>query len=724
VLDPSVARVVRFSVFELDLRDGELRKSGVRLNLPDQLFQLLTTLLERPGELVSRDELRQRLWPAETFVDFEHGLNAAVKRLRDILGDSADTPRFIETVPRRGYRFVAPVRGSPPVAPPVQEVKEDSESGTAPDWSSGKWRHWRPVVAVLAGIVLVAATAAWLLRSQRQTRHLSMRLVPLTTLSGSEGWPDFSPDGVQVAFVGDAPHDAGHQQVYITLVGGGGTRQITNDTRYSFFGPSWSPDGRQIAVHRCPTESYPCELRLISPVGGQDTRFSDFPVAAAAKAAWSPDGRFLAVGRGTSRVKDDTGIYLLPADGGPARRLTTTFTPAFDNGPAFSRDGRSLAYVSCRHMYDCSVSVIEFRSNFEVSGAPRPATPQVGRVFGSVAWTPDGTGLVFGTEGVAGAKYLWRANADGSGHPERIEVAGLAACEPATSTTANHLAFTRELSNQDIYQVTAGRGPEPVVTSSVWDVETAVSPDGRRIAFSTSRSGDTVEVWVSSVDGSGAQQLTHGPGTWQSSAKWSPDGKTIAFDSQAADGYRHIWTINADGGVPTQLTNGPGDQQIPTWSRDGRWVYFAADQSRGGVIWRVRTADRHVERVTSAGAGLFATESADGKEVLYEGPQGAVIGAPLGGGPTHQIVACARGNAAFADTIHGFYYVSCGTNTSPEVHVLDRSTGRDRVLLTLEGLSIWEPFFGLAVSPDGKTVFYGKFTGGVDADLMLIENFR
>ena len=103
--------VVRFGAFELDLRTGELRKAGVRINLPDQPFQVLKTLLDRPGELVTREELRQRLWSAETFVDFEHGLNAAVRRLRDALGDSADVPRFVETLPRRGYRFIAPVAG-------------------------------------------------------------------------------------------------------------------------------------------------------------------------------------------------------------------------------------------------------------------------------------------------------------------------------------------------------------------------------------------------------------------------------------------------------------------------------------------------------------------------------------------------------------------------------------------------------------------------------------
>ena len=110
--DP-VDDLVRFGAFELDLRTGELRRSGVRIHLPDQPFQVLRALLDRPGDLVTREELRQRLWAAETFVDFERGLNAAVRRLRDALGDSADVPRFVETLPRRGYRFIAPVSRQP-----------------------------------------------------------------------------------------------------------------------------------------------------------------------------------------------------------------------------------------------------------------------------------------------------------------------------------------------------------------------------------------------------------------------------------------------------------------------------------------------------------------------------------------------------------------------------------------------------------------------------------
>jgi DNA-binding winged helix-turn-helix (wHTH) protein len=102
--------IARFGIFELDLRTGELRKAGVRMPLPQQAFVVLVTLIEHPNELVTREELRASLWPSDTFVDFEHGVNAAVRRLREVLGDSATTPRYIETLPRRGYRFLLPVQ--------------------------------------------------------------------------------------------------------------------------------------------------------------------------------------------------------------------------------------------------------------------------------------------------------------------------------------------------------------------------------------------------------------------------------------------------------------------------------------------------------------------------------------------------------------------------------------------------------------------------------------
>ena len=154
---------VRFGAFQLNLLTGELRKSGARINLPDQPFQILKALLERPGELISREELRQRLWSAETFVDFEHGLNAAVRRLRDALGDSADVPRFIETLPRHGYRFIAPVIQPPateeassrPEEPTRSEALPPPALALAPSVTRAR------VLGIVATMVLVAAAFMW-----------------------------------------------------------------------------------------------------------------------------------------------------------------------------------------------------------------------------------------------------------------------------------------------------------------------------------------------------------------------------------------------------------------------------------------------------------------------------------------------------------------------------------------------------------------------------------
>jgi TolB-like protein/DNA-binding winged helix-turn-helix (wHTH) protein len=156
---------VRFGVFQLDLRTGELRKAGVRISLPEQPFQVLQALLERPGDLVTREELRQRLWPAETFVDFEHGLNAAVRRLRDALGDSADVPRFVETLPRRGYRFIAPITApsvSIETAPPNQAPIEDRHQ---PSTSNGRRLSrrltWALGLGLVGAVTVLSVAVVW-----------------------------------------------------------------------------------------------------------------------------------------------------------------------------------------------------------------------------------------------------------------------------------------------------------------------------------------------------------------------------------------------------------------------------------------------------------------------------------------------------------------------------------------------------------------------------------
>ena len=172
---PQSHDVFRFGVFELDPRAGELRKSGVRLRLQEQPLQVLLMLLERPGDVVTREELRERLWPDGTFVDFEKGVNTTIQKLREVLDDSATTPRFVETVPRRGYRFIYPVEG--PGSPPVAQA--EGASVLHPPAGAPRYRNWLPLAVAALLIIVVAAIATWMMgdsgtRSDTPVRKFSL----------------------------------------------------------------------------------------------------------------------------------------------------------------------------------------------------------------------------------------------------------------------------------------------------------------------------------------------------------------------------------------------------------------------------------------------------------------------------------------------------------------------------------------------------------------------
>src|SRR6266404_3813420 len=151
--------ILRFGVFEVDLRAGEVRKHGVRIKLQEQPFQVLTQLLKRPGEVVTREELRIQLWPSDTFVDFDNGLNTSINKLREALGDSADSPRFVETLPRRGYRFIAPITG-------VDGTTRGTGAGVSPVTA----KRSRKIVGAVAVAVLAAGIVGGLLWRARQAR--------------------------------------------------------------------------------------------------------------------------------------------------------------------------------------------------------------------------------------------------------------------------------------------------------------------------------------------------------------------------------------------------------------------------------------------------------------------------------------------------------------------------------------------------------------------------
>jgi serine/threonine protein kinase/sugar lactone lactonase YvrE len=577
-------------------------------------------------------------------------------------------------------------------------------------------------VAVIVGCALLAVlVSVWLARRGGTTEQvLPLKKVPLTTLRGAESWPSFSPEGEQVVFAWRGERDE-NLDIYITLIGSPEQRRVTEDPDDDW-GPSWSPDGRRIAyLHGdagAASLSQVGRIHLISPLGGSPVRLSDLRTSA--PLAWSPDGGYVAARNHVEERTGNTGILIVPVAGSKPRVLTTAAAPAFHQAPAFSPDGRRLAYAACTGATSsCDVYVMDLDDAVMPAGKPRRLTHQTVLNINGIAWTRDGSAIVYGTELTPSLRYLWRVDARGSGRPERMEIAGLGAAAPATVASRDRLAFSQTMTDLDIYRFVAGREPEPLLVSSFDDYEPQFSPDGRRIAFSSARSEDAVEIWVAAADGTRAQRLTRGPGRWQGSPHWSPEGRRIAFDSQDAEGRWHIWTVEADGGSVTQLTSGSGDQSVPSWSSDGRWVYFSAGRDRGRDIWRTPATGGRPERLTSEGSGTLALEAADGRSILYQPRDGEapLRSSPLEGGPGRTLIPCVR-QWSFAPTADGIYYVECGAGPDGRLRRFVPETLEDKVIGTLEGFAV-----NLSVSRDGRTVLYNKRVRA-GADLMLLENFR
>ncbi len=300
--DPS-SRIIRFSTFEVNLHTGELRQRGQKVKLQEQPFQVLAALLERPGELVTREELRSKLWPADTFVDFDHSLNAAIKRLRDALGESAERPIFVETVARRGYRFIGNV-----------EILAATPSARPRPW---QWLSTRRT-AVLGGLAACALALSFLYYSHSLRAKAGQPAVtPAVTNVGEKYTPSLSPDGQHLAFVwngGAGPHF----NLYVKVVGTEESLRLTNQ-RSLDFNPVWSPDGRYIAFCRI-LKGEP-GIYIIPALGGAERRVRNTlwddqefdEVFWFGRLSWSPDGKSLAYSDRASR-SEAASIFLLSLD--------------------------------------------------------------------------------------------------------------------------------------------------------------------------------------------------------------------------------------------------------------------------------------------------------------------------------------------------------------------------------------------------------------------------
>ncbi len=571
----------------------------------------------------------------------------------------------------------------------------------------------------MAVVLLVGAvTAVWLRRSPAASRMEPPALVTLTSMSGLESSPTFSPDGEQVAFAWNGEGE-NNWDIYLKLVGSSEVRRLTTDPARDER-PVWSPDGREVAFLRRVTGS--TTLLTVSPVTGTERKLASVESERLVDLAWWGEGRWLALAGWVPG--EGHGVYLVPSEGGQLRALIRAAPAEYYTAVATSPDGRTLALGVCSAAVRCHLKVVDIGPDLTASGSPRSLTPRAGPEVTAVAWTRGGRSVVYSSD-----SRLWRVAVDGSGPAERLDVAGIGAQTPAVAPQHDRLAFALARTTLSIHPLDTTSSSAPILTSSGSDFDVQFSPDGRRLAFTSTRQGEGLHIWTARFDGTGARQLVQGTGRTQGSPAWSPDGRQIAFDYRQDDGSWSIFVVDADGGAPRPLTTEPGDENIPAWSRDGRWVYYTSEQKAGRNVWRVSAGAGHPQQITTGGSRYRVAISPDGREVLFQPRTGArdplltapapVLAVPAdGGGTPRQVLPCA---SDFSTNVHGIYYVECAAGAEHPVHFVDAATNLDRVIGRTSYMDT-EVTSTLAVSPDGKTVLVPRLSNV--ADLMLIENFK
>jgi len=704
---------IRFDIFEVDLPSSELRKAGHKIKLQEQPFRVLTMLLERPSEIVTREEIRQQLWPADTFVDFDHGLNSAVARLREALNDSADNPRFVETIPRQGYRFVCAVERD---GTGRASTAESPSTSVPVITSAGRRNAW---IAAAALLTVLAGFFAWRLAEERlDPPSASMTVVPLAGMPGQETNPAFSPDGKEVAFI---EHDGQDSGIYVSLVGGERPLRLTHSAEDCC--PAWSPDARQVAFLRLfGTEA---GVYVVPALGGTERRLYIEPCPLYPSLSWSSDGKLLAFPENKQESGRSWITLFSPADGS-TRALTSPSEIDRDDSAVFSPDGSMVAFVRG--------TIAGVVNDFYViptrGGEPTRLTFD-NTSTGGVSWTPDSRDIIFSSPR-GGQFALWRMSASG-GTPRPLAV-GAPASSPSVARNGNMLAYTQAAWRDSIWRISladekrAAGPPVLVVSEKGSKLRPHFSPDGKKIAFESDRLG-SYEIWVCDSDGANCGELTSLHGTAGTTA-WSPDGRYLAFEFHPGE-RAEIYVVEFPAGTPRLLTTIPGaDNLVPTWSRDGKSLYFTSKQGSGPFqLWKIPFHGGHAVQITKNG-GLDAVESADGRFLYYAKYEaGGIWRMPLAGGAETRVLDRPRGPEwpNWALSRDGIYFISeseslaarMNPSSPSSLEFFDFLTRKTTRISTLDKPARW----GLALAPDGRSLVYveAEFE---ESSIMLVKNFH
>ena len=726
------SRCVCFGEFTLDPRSGELRVNGTISYLQDKPLQVLVLLLEHPGQLVTRDELMKRLWCADTFVDFDQSLNKAVNRLREALEDSTELPRFIETLPRRGYRFIAPVTierhhesviapDSVPVSYSRVHEWPTNPAKTDPSISEGEGlpaaRHnWKRLTGILVlALAVIVAVGFGVARWKSRNRSFNLQKMEITNLThaGNAGPVAISPDGRYVVYGLEGKQGTG---LWLRQVATHSEVQILPPEEVEYEGLSFSPDGNYIYFVHSGTKLADFRYLYMMPaLGGPVRQLAtdvDSPVS------FSPDGRQFAYTRGDAK-RGDCEVRLANADGSNNRVLAAIpeAWTGYQPGAAWSPDGRTIAV---------SFQLYGKRSGYALK-LVSIRDGSIGELYfsnywiGRPLWLPEGDGLLVPLRERTKGGQLWKISYP-QGQTSRL---------------------TNDLADYDI-QIDATRNMETVAAIqlrpafNVWVAPAGNLFGGRQITFgepATFAAAASPQGKILAARGEGELTITNADGSQTTPVPDAPNvnylaacGRYFLFSS-VQPGKAGLTRVDADGSNLTILV---AKEMLgsPVCSPDLRSAFYV-DWSPPNKIWRV-PIEGGTPTLVASGLGSAINSrlviSPDGKFLAYAFEE-------YGAEPVNKlaIIPVDGGTPAKVLEVPGWTFENACLRWSPDGKGLQSLVTRDGVTNIWElPLSGEKPkqitkftsglIFDFNWEPDGKQLLLTR--GPMSSDVVLISNFR
>lgn len=566
--------------------------------------------------------------------------------------------------------------------------------------------------AAVAVCVIGGGIAAW------RVRPPELQIYPLASLLGAERQPSVSADGARVAFAFAGAKDT-TAHIYIKSVSGTGSTRLTSGPLPDFQ-PVFSPDGRSLAFLR--RVEGRLHIMVMPSGGGIEHRVGEIVdlLREYSLMTWDAEGRNVLVADRVSESRPEVALFRISVETGARSQIT--FPPAGESDwmPAVSPYGRTLGFARVVEDGRGDVWAVP------LAGGRTERLSHSNEVFFCWTWSANGADLLISYRR-AGRAYLWRQPIHGN---RAVRVAGLddQVKELSVARTGDLMVYGS--GTEDDYNVwrypipPAADPPRPLIASAAFDGDARYSPDGTRIAFASTRSGQS-NIWTCASDGSDLQQMTSldAGGFTAGSPSWSPDGRWIAFDSRSPQSASSIFLLDVQGGKPKRLT-GPGPSDIvPGWSRDSHWVYFSSDRGGGPLqIWKVPVAGGEPVQVTRDG-GLESFESPDGRFLYYtkRGRKSGFWRMPLAGGEeTFVTELAAVANRYWESSASGVYFVA--PSKTPVLALFHFARGGvTRVMdLPVQPMPVHR---GLTISPDGRGLLYMQ-ADIATSNLMVVSNFH